>query len=125
MGSDEFKINFPKTFKTHPVVSINLEHENGGIIPPAIISDVTLHDFVVKFGAPIKDQGYHLHTTALSPSILNEISGVYYEQYPHVTCSDTHIIDMVYKDFILDFKTMPMNTKYFFHLDTKMCQQSL
>ncbi len=88
MGSDEFKINFPKTFKTHPVVSINLEHENGGIIPPAIISDVTLHDFVVKFGAPIKDQGYHLHTTALSPSILNEISGVYYEQYPHVTCSD-------------------------------------
>ena len=88
MGQDEYKINFPKTFKTHPVVSINLEHENGGIIPPLIICDVTLHDFIVKLGAPLLDQGYHLHTTALSPSILNEVNGIYYEEHPYVTCSD-------------------------------------
>lgn len=88
VGQDEYKINFPKTFKTHPVVSVNLEHGSGGIIPPLIITDVTQHDFVVKFGAPLLDEEYFLYTTALSPSILNEVNGIYYEEYPHVTCAD-------------------------------------
>jgi hypothetical protein len=88
VGQDEYKINFPKTFKTHPVVSVSLEHRNGGIIPPLIITDVTRHDFIVKFAAPLLDKEYFLYTTALSPSILNEVNGIYYDEYPYVTCSD-------------------------------------
>ena len=88
-GSLNQKISLPKTFINKPILSVTLQHENGGPIIPLNISDTTTFDFDVNFGSELKDEFYSVHTTAITPSILTGVSGIYYEQSPYVTCSDT------------------------------------
>lgn len=87
-GKDEYRIDIPKTFKEKPVMSVMLENTNGGVIVPLIISDITRHDFLVKFPKELEDDNYILHTMALSTSIKPEIDKTHYDHYPHVVCSD-------------------------------------
>jgi len=87
-GEEEYKIELPKTFKVKPIISAELQHENGGIILPLIISNVSTRDFVLKLGSTLPDKHYHLHTTALSPSVLDEVNAIHYSNFPQVTCSD-------------------------------------
>jgi len=83
------KINLPKTFIRKPILSVVLQHENGGPIIPLNISNTTTYDFDVNFGSELKDNHYYIHTTALAPSIVTGVSGIYYDNPPYVTCSDT------------------------------------
>lgn len=87
-GSDTYKINLPKTFKEKPVISLMLEHESGGVIPPIIMTEITAHDFVIKLGKALEDNSYILHTTALSTSIKPGIPKENYNKYPHVVSTD-------------------------------------
>ena len=87
-GSDKYKIDLPKTFKVKPIISVDLENKDGGIIHPLFVSDITIRDFYVNFGSIILLDSYVLHITALSPSVLQGVNAVHYQNFPHVTCSD-------------------------------------
>ena len=87
-GFDSYDIQLPKTFKVKPVVSVKLENKSGGIILPFMLENITRTDFKIKFGTFISDNEYVVHVTALTPSILDGVNSVHYEQSPHVTCGD-------------------------------------
>lgn len=67
-GYREFTIELPKTFHTQPVINTQLQHVSGGYIIPSVISNITTHNYKIKFGADIDDDNFSIHTTAMSPS---------------------------------------------------------
>jgi hypothetical protein len=65
-----FHINFPKTFKRKPVLSVSTQCSSGSIIP-FIIFNVTEYKFSIKFVADITQEDFYIHTTAYSPSFVS------------------------------------------------------
>jgi hypothetical protein len=62
-----FHINFPKTFKRKPVLSVSTQCSSGSILP-FIIFNVTEYKFSIKFATNITQEDFYIHTTAYSPS---------------------------------------------------------
>lgn len=73
-GSSEFSISLPKTFHEAPVLSTNLQHNQGAFPIPYILSEVTKTDFTIKFESNINDDDFSLHTTAMSTSTADYAS---------------------------------------------------
>ena len=68
-GTDEYLINFPKTFYNPPVLSVSVQDEKGGVIVPYMISGVTSQQYNVIFSSILPSRRYKVHTTAMATGI--------------------------------------------------------
>jgi len=63
-GSDNFYLDFPKTFGEKPALTLSLENSQGGPIVPYMISDLNEFRFAVNFGSELQNDNYKLHVNA-------------------------------------------------------------
>jgi hypothetical protein len=63
-GSDNFYLDFPKTFGEKPALTLSLENSQGGPIVPYMISDLNEFRFAVNFGSELQNDNYKLHINA-------------------------------------------------------------
>lgn len=72
INQNNFTIDFPKTFKHKPVLSISTQCSSGSIIPYSIYN-ITKHKFSIKFATNITDYDFAINITAYSPSYIEGI----------------------------------------------------
>lgn len=101
INQNNFTIDFPKTFKHKPVLSVSTQCPSGSIIPYNIFN-VTKYKFSIKFAANIVDDNFIIHITAYSPSHIEPLGFTNIDNQGSTQTFSTELTSGS-KDFIIQY----------------------